>query len=84
MNRFKRAWAGVVWSTLRENVGWAALVFSVISFLNEVVGAMKGGSLWVMWLTPFISFPFYCFFFTMVGLPYYFLRNLVLPPRDSE
>lgn len=84
MNRLKRAWNGVKWSILRENVGWAALVFTVIGFLNDCVQVMNGGSLWLMWLSPFINFPLHCLFFTMLGLPYYFLRNLVLPPREIE
>jgi hypothetical protein len=84
MNRIKRAWNGVKWSILRRNVGWAALIFTMISFLSNCSQMMNGGSLWFLWLSSFITFTFNCLFFTMVGLPYYFLRNLVFPPREIE
>jgi hypothetical protein len=85
MERIKRAWRGLKWTILRRNVGWAAAVFTALSSLNDCIGAMNGRvPLWLMLFSPLLNFPLYCLFFTMLGLPYYFLRNLVLPPPEDE
>lgn len=85
MNRIKMAWHGVKWSILRKNVGWSAAVFTGLSTLNDFVAISRGNlPPWFLFLSPFLNFPVYCAFFTMLGLPYYFIRNILIPPQEEK
>lgn len=84
-HRIQRAWRGMKWSVLRHNVAVAAACFASLAWLNDCVGAMSGRlSMMMFLLSPFINFPLYCLFFLMLGAPYYFLRNLIIPPPETE
>jgi len=85
MNRIKAAWHGVKWSILRRNIGWCAALFTGISVMNnfvQVAGGRMSGEM--MLISPFLDFPIYCLIFTILGLPYYFIRNIIIPPNEEK
>lgn len=85
MNRITRAWRGMKWTVLRHNVAVAASCFAALAWLNDCVGAMSGRlSILMFFFSPFINFAAFFLFFLMLGAPYYFLRNLIIPPPETE
>jgi hypothetical protein len=83
-NRIKNAYRGMSWLVLRRNIAGSAAGFTVLSFVNDVLQVLGGRmSPGLLLLSPFLNFALFCLFFFLVGVPYYFLRNLILPSKET-
>ena len=80
--RIKNAYEGMSWLVLRRNIAWSSAGFTGLQFAGDCIQVLNGRGLSPagLFLSPFLNFAGFWLFFFCVGVPYYFLRNIIISP----
>ena len=83
--RIKNAYEGMSWLVLRRNVTWSSAGFAGLQFAGDCIQVLndRGLSPVGLFLSPFFNFAGFWLFFFCIGVPYYFLRNIIIPPKAT-
>lgn len=82
MNKLQKAWNDIKFSILHRNVTFTAVIFTIIASLKycSVIDASNSHIFLGIMLMNFVLQ--YIFLF-VIGLPYYFIRNILFPPKPE-